>query len=117
MTGLARWNGSSWEDVGSTDDDTYRTLVHDDGSGPALYVAGRYSTIGGVDAGGIARLQPCPTDVDGDVDGNGTVDLDDLLSVLSAWGDCPPKAPCPADLDGSGDVTIDDLLVVLNNCG
>ncbi len=117
MTGLARWNGSSWEDVGSTDDDTYRTLVHDDGSGPALYVAGRYSTIGGVDAGGIARLQPCPSDVDGDVDGNGTVDLDDLLAVLSAWGDCPPASPCPADLNGSGDVTIDDLLAVLNNFG
>ena len=114
MTGLARWDGTSWENVGDTDDDTYRSLVHDDGSGPALHVAGRYTTIGGVAAGGIARLQPCPTDVEGDVDGNGTVDLDDLLSVLGAWGDCPPKGACPADLDDSGDVTVSDLLIVLN---
>ncbi len=48
-----------------------------------------------------------------DVDGDGVVELADLLLVLEAIGDCPPSAPCPADLDGDGAVTLGDVLLVL----
>jgi enterochelin esterase-like enzyme len=52
----------------------------------------------------------------GDVDGDGVVNIDDLLGVINAWGACPsPPQACPADQDGSDSVDLDDLLVVLNN--
>ncbi|MFK7959803.1 MAG: hypothetical protein AB8G96_04690 [Phycisphaerales bacterium] len=116
MTGLARWDGVSWENVGMTDDDTYRTLVFDDGTGDALYVAGRYSTIGGVTASGIARLQACPsTGLVGDLDGDGDVDTGDLINLLSQWGACPVAGPCPADFDGNDAVDTGDLITLLAN--
>ena len=53
---------------------------------------------------------PCPADLDG----SGEVDFDDLVTMLSAWGDC---AGCPEDLDGSGSVGFDDLLELLGLYG
>ena len=52
----------------------------------------------------------------GDVNVDGQVDVDDLLDIINAWGDCP-KAPhvCPPDLNDTGDVNVDDLLEVINN--
>lgn len=52
---------------------------------------------------------------DGDVNGNGVVDVVDLLQVLSSWGACP--APCPADLDFDGQVNVADLLRLLAHWG
>ena len=61
---------------------------------------------------------------------DGTVNIDDLLAVINAWGNCPelpdgvatgPRPPCPADISPSvcGDsvVNIDDLLAVINHWG
>jgi hypothetical protein len=48
----------------------------------------------------------CPEDLDG----NDTVDVFDLLQLLSAWGDCPD---CPEDLDGNRTVDVFDLLALL----
>ncbi len=56
---------------------------------------------------------PCIADLDGD----GTVGVPDLLSLLGSWGPCPPKAECPADFDNTGDVGVKDLLVLLGNWG
>ncbi len=50
--------------------------------------------------------------VPGDVNGDETVNVTDLLDVLSAWGTC---AQCPADLTGDGVVNVLDLLEVLRN--
>lgn len=113
LRGLAKWNGTSWEDVGMTDDDTYRSLAVSD----ALWTCGRYSTIGGVTANGIARLVACDTGIEGDVDGNGTVDLNDLLVVLTGWGPCPVGEPCPGDVDGDGTIGLSDILILLANWG
>ncbi len=49
----------------------------------------------------------------GDVNGDGVVGTDDLLTVISMWGPCEP--PCSADLNGDGQVGTDDLLVILAN--
>ncbi len=54
--------------------------------------------------------EPCT----GDVDGDGMVGADDILAILSGWGDCPD---CPADLDGNGVVDVDDLLTVISGFG
>jgi hypothetical protein len=46
----------------------------------------------------------------GDVTGDFTVDVQDLLAVLAAWGACPG---CPEDTNGDDLVDITDLLQVL----
>ena len=51
----------------------------------------------------------------GDLDGDGTVGILDLLALLSAWGPC--EGECPADLDGDGAVGVLDLLTLLANWG
>lgn len=54
----------------------------------------------------------------GDIDGNGQVDLFDLVAVVTGWGTCPDKPePCPADVDGDGTVGVHDLIAVLLNFG
>lgn len=56
--------------------------------------------------------------VPGDINADGAVNVDDLLSVINAWGPCPsPPAACPADIVADGIVNADDLLVVINNWG
>ncbi len=54
----------------------------------------------------------------GDIDGDETVGILDLLQLLAAWGQCPdPPDLCPADLDGDGTVGVLDLLTLLANWG
>jgi hypothetical protein len=61
-----------------------------------------------------APIQPCPADVAPPPSGDNTVNIADVLRVISLWGRCAaPPATCPADLDGSGDVDIHDLLAVI----
>ena len=60
-----------------------------------------------------------PPALAGDVTKNGVVDVDDLLAVINAWGQCEEREPCPADImpigGGDGVVDVDDLLMVINN--
>ncbi len=61
---------------------------------------------------------PCgPGSLLGDVDGDGTVGILDLLALLGAWGPCPAPCPgsCPADLDADCQVGILDFLILLAN--
>ncbi len=54
----------------------------------------------------------------GDLDGNGRVTIDEVLTVvnaaLSGCAVAPAVAICPGDLDGSGSVTINEILQVVN---
>ncbi|MHC5004239.1 MAG: M1 family aminopeptidase [Planctomycetota bacterium] len=61
--------------------------------------------------GGAAVIRFTVPGPSGDVNGDGVVDVDDLLELIAAWGPCP--ASCPADLDGNGVVDVDDLTIVL----
>ena len=55
----------------------------------------------------ITTLWPaCP----GDTDQSGSVDVDDVLAVVSDWGPCPT---CPGDVTEDGVVNTDDVLAVL----
>jgi hypothetical protein len=47
-----------------------------------------------------------------DLNGDGSVNVFDLLILLDAWGDCPG---CPSDLDGNGVVDVFDLLILLGS--
>lgn len=51
----------------------------------------------------------------GDVNLDGIVDVNDLLAVITTWGDCP--AICPADLNCDNIVDVNDLLAVITNWG
>lgn len=53
---------------------------------------------------------PCPADIDG----NGIVNIADLLAVISNWGSGPGN---PADVNGDGFVNITDLLGVISDWG
>ena len=53
----------------------------------------------------------------GDVNGDGTVNIDDLVAVITGWGACADPQNCPADVNGSGAVNIDDLVLVITNWG
>jgi len=50
-------------------------------------------------------------------EGNGTVDVDDLLAVLSMWGPCGGCSSDIAPIGGNGFVNVDDLLAVINGWG
>ncbi len=56
---IAKWDGSSWAPLGSGIADSFTSVadlaVYDDGSGPALYVGGVFTSAGGVAANGIAK--------------------------------------------------------------
>jgi trimeric autotransporter adhesin len=53
---IARWNGSTWADMGAGVGSTVtRVRQYDDGSGPALYVGGYFTTAGGSSANRVAR--------------------------------------------------------------
>jgi hypothetical protein len=52
----------------------------------------------------------CP----GDTNASGTVDVDDLLTVVSHWGPCPT---CAGDVTQDGVVDTDDVLMVLGAWG
>ncbi len=58
--------------------------------------------------------QPC---VLGDLDGDGSVGVSDLLILLANWGRCGDCDDCPADLDGDCSVGVPDLLILLANWG
>jgi hypothetical protein len=49
----------------------------------------------------------CPADTDGD----GMVNVADLVNVILDWGPCP--AGCPGDVSGDGQADVEDLVQVL----
>lgn len=64
----------------------------------------------GLDIFAFVETEPiCP----GDVDGNGTVDVSDVLQVIAAWA----SNDSDADVNNDGTVNIDDMLLVLGGFG
>jgi hypothetical protein len=59
----------------------------------------------GIQAAGLPVLA-------GDANGDGLVNVDDLLAVIVGWGPCDG---CSEDFDGNGAVDVDDLVTVLLN--
>ena len=65
----------------------------------------------------VAWLLPEPPGIPGDLDGDGSVGVKDLLILLGSWGLCPDCNDCPADIDGDCSVGVKDLLILLGNWG
>jgi hypothetical protein len=72
---------------------------------------------GGVYQGDFSTCGPntCGKPCAGDVNGDGTVNVNDLLAVISSWG--PGGGGTPADQNGDGTVDVDDLLIVIGGWG
>ena len=62
----------------------------------------------------------CPADI-APVNGDGFVNVADLLAIINSWGACPaPPALCHADIapaGGDGIVNVADLLAIINSWG
>ena len=69
------------------------------------------------DIGGGLYVVRVGTDVLGDLDGDGSVGISDLLILLAEWGQCADCDDCRADIDGNCTVGIGDLLILLANWG
>ena len=121
----------TWQDVpeySSSNSNTFQLLMHTDDSITLAWLGiDSGDSIVGLSAGN--GLDPdyfasdlsgedsgCESELPGDANGDGVVDTDDLLLIISGWGPCPP-APCPADVNGDGVVDTDDILLVIANWG
>lgn len=53
----------------------------------------------------------------GDVNGDGVVNVADLLALINSWGQCPAQGDCFADFNNDGIVNVADLLLLIENWG
>ena len=120
---IARWNGATWDDVGSMawsspfgSPGVASLTVHDS----SLVAGGSFDLAGGQVIHNIATRIDCPkcsADI-APLGGNGTIDHEDLLAVLAAWGPCSSCPPtCAADINADCMVNSADLLAVINGWG
>ncbi len=67
-------------------------------------------------AGAVAQGPTAPRP--GDLNNDGTIDVADLVQVITNWGPCPaPPTPCTSDGNGDDRVDVGDLLLVILNWG
>ena len=52
-----------------------------------------------------------------DTDGDGIVNVNDMLAVLDSWGDCPADGSCDGDVNRDGVVNVNDTLMVIGRWG
>jgi hypothetical protein len=116
---LVRFDGTTWKSMsterGTTDSISGEAWVHNG----YLITGGRIDHRDGT-MSNWRRFGPLCRP--GDINGDGTVGVPDLLAVINAWGNCPtPPTACPADLapppSGDGTVGVPDLLFIINNWG
>ena len=143
--GLARWDGFGWTPIACADqlDAITAIEVFDDGSGPALYIAGYTNEpeppilVGRVLKWQGADCEPIDLEIYGTVNalrattiGPGPslyiggdfdyVTSDGVLRLsrsILRWNGCALTKSCPADVDDSGSVDLADLNLVLGNFG
>ena len=71
----------------------------------------------GANAAKIVFLVDVPTnECEADLNGDGYVNVSDMLQLIEAWGPCTTKT-CDADIDGDNYVRVSDLLVLIDNWG
>ena len=84
----------------------FRVIADDAGDGSIIEA--------GLDAISLARFT-CEDDTqcEGDVDGNGVVNVNDILQVIAVFGTNDPSG----DANGDGTVNISDILLIINQWG
>jgi hypothetical protein len=104
--------------------DWFGAAVGLDGGGDTPIIGARQDdTAGGINAGSAYVFEclefgpivpPCLADIAPQPNGDGFVNVADLLMVINNWGPCPS---CPADINGDGVTNVADLLAIINNWG
>ncbi len=123
-------DGSSWstlETVGPSSGDVsggwnVATFDLEDHIGNAGVFYLQFSTSDGASSGSVVEAgvdavmvsaTDCVDTVPGDVNGDGVVNVEDLLAVIAAWG----SDDAAADINGDGIVNVEDILIVIANWG
>ena len=126
---LARFDSQGYlvwgRQVGTNVNDTCVTVCRDlDGS--AFFAGNTNGSLGGQHVGArdawVGRYGPACA---ADINGNSSVDVGDLLGVITTWGpctNCPPNTNCAADIapfitDGDCVIDVSDLLAVITAWG
>ena len=127
LQNIARWDGRTWSALGQGLHDIWQGAspiawaleVFDDGTGdgPALFAGGDFRFAGNFSSQRIAKWIVCADAIPGDIDGDGSVGVSDLLLLLGLWGPCLDCDNCPADLDGDCTVGTGDLVILIANSG
>ena len=61
----------------------------------------------------VAQAPKCVSNCNGDVDGDGVINVADILGIVTAWG----SHDANADVNDDGNVDVNDLLIVMANWG
>ena len=93
------------EDLPASASMQLRFTVGDDDVQPSVVEAG-------IDDIRVVRYVCDDPTIEGDINGDGVVNFDDLVGMLAEWGAC---SGCPSDIDGNGQVGFSDLLTLLGN--
>ncbi len=102
---------------GLFNDDTFIRTIHPNDmyltNGGMLYCLVTLKNGAGTNLGdAFVRMQvidECP----GDINGDQSVNVTDLLALIAAWGPCADPGNCPADLNGDEIVNVTDLLALI----
>lgn len=109
------WDGSSWSQRSVTGPlpRANHSMAYDSARGVTVLFGG--SGNNGL-LGDTWELRNCVGDIAGD--GDGTIDLDDLATLLSDFGCASPPSPtCRGDLNNDGVVDTSDLAIMLSRFG
>jgi len=111
---VARWNGTSWENVGAANANVFGLATWNDGTQEVMLIGGSLTTINGEPTGRVAAYVGCATtsEPSADLNGDGVVDGADLGILLKNWG-----GSGIADLNGDGVVDGADLGILLASWG
>ena len=89
VNNIARWNGTEWSPLTGpsgtgTNGVVYTIAQYDDGSGPAIYIGGQFTSVGGITANNIAKWNGAEWEALATSQGNGT---DSIVYCLMGYDD------------------------------